>query len=60
MEHSWEENGDNISRIKELFTSNRSKEWNSILDCVDPVVTEEKNRELIRPITAGEIKEAAF
>ncbi|BFG30256.1 hypothetical protein CerSpe_165300 [Prunus speciosa] len=46
--------------FKELFTSSGSRDWNSILDCVEPVVTEEINRDLIRPITLEEIKDTAF
>lgn len=32
----------------------------SILNCVEPVVIKEINRQLIKPITVEEIKEAIF
>ncbi|CAL2248627.1 unnamed protein product [Prunus armeniaca] len=43
-----------------MFTSSGSRDWNSILNCIEPVVTDDMNRDLTRPITLEEIKDAAF
>ncbi|KAI5349016.1 hypothetical protein L3X38_001903 [Prunus dulcis] len=62
---NWEQSQKGVRRafeeyFKELFTSSGSRDWNSILNCIEPVVTDDMNRDLTRPTTLEEIKDAAF
>lgn len=62
---AWAQNCDDIRRafeeqFIELFKTNGNRNWGTILDCVIPVVTEEMNMELMKPVSTEEVKEAAF
>lgn len=43
-----------------LFTSVEDREWGTILDCIQPKVTDDMNASLLAPISIEEIKEVAF
>ncbi|CAB4281279.1 unnamed protein product [Prunus armeniaca] len=47
-------------QFTELFKTNGNRDWGAILDCVIPVVTEEMNMELMKPVSTEEVNEAAF
>lgn len=46
--------------FKSLFSTHGLREWETILECVEPSVTNEMNSSLICLITDQEIKEVAF
>lgn len=46
--------------FRNLFTSNGSRDWGSLLDCVKTVVSREMNENLTMPIEDEEIKHAVF
>ncbi|XP_021834215.1 uncharacterized protein LOC110774005 [Prunus avium] len=41
-----------------LFASDGSRTWNGVLDCIHPIVDDDWNRDLCRPIEYDEVKDA--
>lgn len=46
--------------FRNLFTTNGTHNWGSLLDCVKSVVTREINENLTMPIAEEEVKHAVF
>ena len=64
-EGMWEDRPGRVRNLMEehfisTFTSEGPREWGSILDYINRCVSEEMNMDLLRPITAEEVKLAAY
>lgn len=60
----WEENPGRVHHLVDdyfinLFTSSGSREWEQVLGCIRPVVSDDMNQSLLQPISEDEIRVVA-